>query len=106
MPRGRRGNSEAAVSEDNFANFEPEPDTRPVETQSTGFEEGEALPGVKAVEFQPSTSGDVLIVSEKRKGKTIVAVTGKLITFDSEGKAKVNRADAEYLKNCPGFTID
>jgi hypothetical protein len=46
----------------------------------------------------------VVVISETRKGKTIVAVTGKPITFDGEGKATVSQADARYLiESCPGF---
>jgi len=60
---------------------------------------------------QPDSEGsdndeaEITVTSEKRKGKTIFAVSGKPIVFDNEGKAKVCKADAEYLKNCPRFTF-
>jgi hypothetical protein len=47
--------------------------------------------------------GGIKIVSIKRAGKTIVAVTGKPIVFDEKGEALVNSIDAAYLKSCPGL---
>jgi hypothetical protein len=47
--------------------------------------------------------GDVEVISAMRAGKTIVAVTGKPITFDKDGKAMVDPQDAEYLNSCPGL---
>lgn len=41
--------------------------------------------------------GLIKIVSKKRAGKSIVAVTGKVITFDKDGCAAVDAKDAEYL---------
>jgi hypothetical protein len=49
---------------------------------------------------------EIVVTSEKRKGKTIFAVSGNPIVFDNEGRAKVGIKDAEYLKNCPGFTFE
>ena len=53
----------------------------------------------------PSDDVEYLIISETRKGKKILAVSGKVVAFDAEGKARVNKADAEYLKNLPGFDV-
>jgi hypothetical protein len=53
----------------------------------------------------PSGDGEVSVFSEKRKGKTITAVTGKPIVFDADGRAKVSQADADYLKTLPGFEV-
>jgi hypothetical protein len=53
----------------------------------------------------PSIHGKAAVVSESRKGKTIIAVSGEPIVFDNEGKATVNEEDALYLKNCPGFIV-
>jgi hypothetical protein len=52
---------------------------------------------------EKADSGGVEIVSTIRAGKTIIAVTGKPITFDKDGKATVHPRDAEYLNTCPGF---
>ena len=46
---------------------------------------------------------ETIIISETRKGKTILGASGEKIVFDSEGRATVNETDALYLKNCPGF---
>lgn len=45
----------------------------------------------------------IVIVSVKRAGKTISAVTGQPITFDKDGKATVDPRDAEYLTGIAGF---
>jgi hypothetical protein len=47
----------------------------------------------------------VAVVSESRKGKTIIAVSGEPIVFDDEGKATANEEDALYLKSCHGFIV-
>ncbi|MDR2701092.1 MAG: hypothetical protein LBB72_01515 [Spirochaetaceae bacterium] len=52
---------------------------------------------------QGDPGGGVEVISTKRAGKTITAVTGKPITFDKDGKATVHPRDAEYLNTCPGF---
>jgi hypothetical protein len=54
--------------------------------------------------IQPAP-GKVAVVSKRRKGKTIFAVSGKPIVFDNEGKATVNEEDALYLKSCPDFIV-
>jgi len=53
----------------------------------------------------------VAILSKNRAGKTIVAATGKPITFDHEGKAVVSAIDAQYLESIviddvPEFTVE
>jgi hypothetical protein len=57
--------------------------------------------------FGPETSPvkGIVVVSESRKGKTIVAASGDPIVFDAEGKAMVSEMDALYLKSCPGFIV-
>jgi hypothetical protein len=73
--------------------------------------------GVESVKIGPETwiptiresisSGKpVVIVSEKRAGKTIVAVTGIPITFDENGRATVKAEDGHYLKDLPGFSLE
>jgi hypothetical protein len=73
--------------------------------------------GVESVKIGPGTwvptirenisSGKpVVIVSEKRAGKTIVAVTGIPITFDENGRATVKAEDGYYLKGLPGFSLE
>lgn len=49
--------------------------------------------------------GKVTCRSETRKGKKIFAATGKEITFDEEGCAVIDLADALYLQKCPGFSF-
>jgi hypothetical protein len=49
------------------------------------------------------TEGGVEVISAKRAGKTIVAVTGNPITFDKDGKATVDPRYAEYLNTLSGF---
>ena len=49
--------------------------------------------------------GKVTCRSETRKGKKIFASTGKEITFDEEGCAVIDLADALYLQKCPGFSF-
>jgi hypothetical protein len=53
----------------------------------------------------PPIHGKVAVVSESRKGKTIIAVSGEPIVFDNKGKATVNEEDALYLKQCPDFKV-
>ncbi|MDR0719344.1 MAG: hypothetical protein LBF78_06880 [Treponema sp.] len=48
----------------------------------------------------------VVIISEKRAGKTIIAVTGIPITFDENGRATVKAEDGHYLKDLPGFSLE
>lgn len=47
----------------------------------------------------------VKIVSLKRAGKKIVANTGKIIEFDSNGAATVSGVEAKYLLSCPGIEL-
>lgn len=49
--------------------------------------------------------GKFLVVSKARAGKTIVAVSGKLITFGADGAARVSFADAAYLKSISSFDV-
>ena len=75
--------------------------------QGATEEKGEA-PSGEGEKDKPLPSegkGGVAIFSENRKGKTIVAVTGKPIVFDADGNAKASQADAEYLKGIPGFEV-
>jgi len=53
----------------------------------------------------PSDKGEISVFSEMCKEKTIVAVTGRPIVFDAGGNAQADKADAEYLKNIPGYEI-
>lgn len=47
--------------------------------------------------------GLVEVVSKKRAGKSVYGATGKIVTFDADGKATVELADALHFKNVPGF---
>lgn len=47
----------------------------------------------------------IVIVSEKRAGKTVVAIDKTEITFDAEGKAEVNGKVAKYLLTIPGYNL-
>lgn len=47
--------------------------------------------------------GLVEVVSKKRAGKSVYGATGKIVTFDADGKATVEIADALHFKNVPGF---
>ena len=49
--------------------------------------------------------GEIPVFSEERKGKKIIGASGKVIEFDDNGKAKVNKVDAEYLKEFEGFKV-
>lgn len=75
-----------------------DPDTGGGETDTPGGSgEGETP--------EENPVGDVPVFSESRKGKTVVAVTGRFIVFDKEGRAKAGTEDAVYLKSCPGFDV-
>ncbi|MDR0475048.1 MAG: hypothetical protein LBH43_15415 [Treponema sp.] len=83
-----------------------EGDVTPDTPQQEAGEEGKSGTPDTSINQPPSDeSGEFTIFSEKRKGKTITAVTGKPIVFNNEGMAKVSRADAEYLKSIPGFEM-
>ena len=47
--------------------------------------------------------GLVEVVSKKRAGKSVYGATGKIVTFDADGNATVDLADALHFKNVPGF---
>lgn len=47
--------------------------------------------------------GLVEVVSKKRAGKSVYGTTGKIVTFDADGKATVDLEDALHFKNVPGF---
>jgi hypothetical protein len=81
---------------DNAEKPDSQPCDNPPDT-ATGME------GNKTPNLLPAETA--VVTSESRKGKTIVAVTGKPITFDSEGRATASMTDALYLKDCPGFAI-
>jgi hypothetical protein len=70
--------------------------------EKSGEQQGNPSPPDNA-NGKPNDSGGVEVISTKRAGKTITAVTGKPITFDKDGKATVHPRDAEYLNTCPGF---
>jgi hypothetical protein len=63
--------------------------------------------------IRDNTASDkpVVVVSEKRAGKTIFAKTGKPITFDENGRATVSADDARYLTSIvidevPEYTVE
>ena len=47
----------------------------------------------------------IVVVSEKRAGKTVVAIDKTEITFDAEGKAEVDGKIAKYLLTVPGYNL-
>ena len=47
----------------------------------------------------------VVIVSEKRKGKTVMGVEKTPVVFDSEGKATVTVKEAKYFLEVPGVEL-
>jgi hypothetical protein len=98
---------EAQNGDEDSAGTDGNQDSNGDETPPQSDKEEDKTPTIPDAEKKgtPSNDGEISIFSKTRKGKTIVGVTGKPITFDSEGKAKVNKADAEYLTNCPGFEI-
>lgn len=49
--------------------------------------------------------GKVSVLSERRAGKTVYAVSGTPIVFDAEGNATISVEDAMYLHKCPGFSF-
>ena len=64
-----------------------------------------AEPKTEATEKKVEKSG-YTVVSVKRAGKTIVAVTGKAIKFNLTGVAEnVDLNDAVYLKNLPDVEV-
>ncbi|GHT84387.1 hypothetical protein FACS1894137_07360 [Spirochaetia bacterium] len=50
--------------------------------------------------------GTVKVISESRKGQTIIAASGQPIVIDNEGNATVSEIDALYLKQMPGFIVE
>ena len=48
----------------------------------------------------------VVIVSEKRAGKTIVGVEKTPVSFDADGKAEVTAKEARYFLTVPGFELE
>ena len=88
------------------ANAPVESGDKPTETpQGTEARTDPAAPPKNQKQTQPPKEDVVTVICKKRKGETITAVTGKPIVFDADGSAKASKADAEYLKNCPGFEV-
>lgn len=56
--------------------------------------------------FTLNANNKVQVYSKTRAEKSIVAVTGKTITFDKNGYADVDVEDALYLKNIAGFSCE
>jgi len=81
---------------------EAEPQTAEVNTPA---EKPQEKPAEKPQASKSDDGAEFTVVCEARKGKTISAVSGKPIVFNDKGEAKAGKADAEYLKNCPGFTV-
>lgn len=59
----------------------------------------------KALPFTIGSDGLVEVLSEKRAGKAVVGVTGKIVEFDNTGCAKVQVEDAIHFSKVPGFTF-
>lgn len=55
--------------------------------------------------FSVNQNGKVSINSKSRAGKSIIATTGEIITFDKDGNAEVDVRDALYLKNINDFSV-
>ena len=53
-----------------------------------------------------SDSDKVVIVSEKRKGKTIYGIEKNPVTFDENGKAGITVKEAKYFLTIPGFELE
>ena len=63
---------------------------------------GTALSGLEG----KSDTDKVVIVSEKRKGKTIVGIEKTPVVFDADGKATVTAKEARYFLSVPGCTLE
>ena len=48
----------------------------------------------------------VIVVSEKRAGKTIIGIGANPVVFDADGKAEVTALEAKYFLSIPGFNLD
>ena len=71
--------------------------------------EGKATVTVKEALSDLSGKADedkVVVVSEKRAGKTVMGVEKAPVAFDSEGKATVTVKEAKYFLTVPGFELD
>lgn len=53
-----------------------------------------------------SDTDKVVIVSEKRKGKTIMGIEKTPVTFDENGKATVTVKEAKYFLSVPGCELE
>jgi hypothetical protein len=75
------------------------------------FQEGIEQVKVGQDEWVPTIREDIasdepmVLLSEKRAGKTVFGKTGKPITFDQAGKATVSAIDSLYLKDLPGYSL-
>ena len=47
----------------------------------------------------------VIVVSEKRAGKTIIGIGANPVVFDADGKAEVTALEAKYFLTIPGFNL-
>jgi hypothetical protein len=95
----------------------PSMDKEDVETDNTPIGTIRSLNGVELVKIGPdewipaireniSSRKPVVVISEKRAGKTIFAITGKPIAFDEAGRATVSAEDGFYLRNLPGYSLE
>ena len=48
----------------------------------------------------------VVIVSERRKGKTVFGIEKTPVTFDENGKAGISVKEAKYFLTIPGFELE
>lgn len=58
-----------------------------------------------ATPSKPPTDGAMTITNLQMAGKVVVAVMGKAIVFDKDGKATADVKDAKYLAGFMGYTV-
>ena len=54
---------------------------------------------------EKADDSSVVIVSERRAGKTIVGIGEKNVVFDKDGKATVSVKEAKYFLTIPDFAL-
>ncbi|GHV91219.1 hypothetical protein AGMMS50268_17220 [Spirochaetia bacterium] len=109
--QGEAGGDETA--EENGGDNSPEASTDETKPKGEGENQTDS-PNEEKEKTEPKSGAEnggdnspalVSVVSESRKGQTIIAASGQPIALDNEGKAKVCEIDALYLKQIPGFQV-
>jgi hypothetical protein len=75
------------------------------ETQEAETKNEEKDESKSGLPFSVGSDGLVTVMSEKRAGKSVIGVTGDVVTFDKDGIAKARVEDALHFQRIPDFTF-